>query len=111
MDRLTGQFRRFAIIREKSKLGRLVMPSINHINGFAPPGLLAVVDFTKIEHLPLVDLAVRQPPVLDYGPVPVLLAILISLFRSQKHARILPDIDNKSRGQVGTTSDFGKSAT
>jgi hypothetical protein len=25
MDRLTGQFRRFAIIREKSKLGRLVL--------------------------------------------------------------------------------------
>jgi hypothetical protein len=41
----------------------------------------------------------------------MLLAVFVSFFRSQKHARILPDIANKSRGEVGTTSSFGESAT
>jgi hypothetical protein len=68
------------------------MPPIHHINGLAPPGFLAVVDFTKIEDLPLADLAARQSLVLDDRPIPMLLAIFISLFRSQKHARILLDI-------------------
>jgi hypothetical protein len=79
-------------MRKKCQLGRLIMSAIDHINGPAPPGFLAVIDFTKIEHLPLTNLAVRQSLILDDGPVPMLLAVFISFFRSQKHARILPDI-------------------
>jgi hypothetical protein len=98
IDRRTLQFRCFTIIREKRKLGRMAMPAIQHIDGLAPSSLLAVVDFTKVEHLPLADFAVRQSPVLNDRPIPMFLTIFISLFRSQKHVRILPDIYNKSRG-------------
>jgi hypothetical protein len=74
------------------------MSTIDHINGPAPPGFWAVIDFTKVEHhLPLTDLAVQQSLALGDGPVPMLLAVFISFCRSQKHARILPDISNKPR--------------
>ena len=56
------------------------MFSIDHSNGLAPPGFLTVVDFTKIENLPLTNLAVRKSLVLDYGPVPMLFTIFIPLF-------------------------------
>lgn len=79
IDSLAGQFRCLTIIREKGQLCRLIMSAIDHINGPAPPGFLAVIDFTKIEHLPLTDLAVRQSLVFDYGPLPI---IPYSFFRN-----------------------------
>jgi hypothetical protein len=59
IDSLAGQFRCLTIIREEGQLGRLIMSAIDHINGFAPSGFLAVIYFTKIENLSLTDLAVR----------------------------------------------------
>ena len=77
---VTCQFGALTFIREKRQLCRLIMPAIDHINGLAPPGFLAAIHFTRIEHLPLTDLAFRQSLVLDNGPVPMLLAVLYCFF-------------------------------
>ncbi|MCP4340297.1 MAG: hypothetical protein GY799_15740 [Desulfobulbaceae bacterium] len=59
-------------------MGWLIMSPIDHINGLAPSGFLAVIDFTKIENLSLTDLAVWSTLILDYRPEPLLVGLLVT---------------------------------
>ena len=66
-----------------------------YLKRFLPGRFLIVVEFTKIQNAPLRCFAAGQPPALLDAEVPVLLAILFSLVRSQEHfcwqnAMVLP---------------------
>ena len=80
---------------------------LEHIDGFAQGGMLAVVYFTEIENLPLNNPVVRHTAVFNDTPVAMFFPVFESLFSLQEHAPIFLGQGEKIKGEVGTTSDFG----
>ena len=94
----TFKFRRFSIRGKKGHLPALIIFALKDINGFTPRGMLTVVYFSKVEHLSLHDLIVCRALVFDDTPIAMFFAVLESAFRSKKHAPIVRNDTEKSRG-------------
>ncbi len=101
LNRFTGQFRHFSIGRKKGHLPASVFPTLKHIDGFAPGGMLVVVYFAEIEDLPLNNTVVRHTVVFNDAPVAMFFTVFKSFFGSQKHAPIF-------RGQNGKIKGVGR---
>ena len=76
---------------------------IEDLDRLAPRRSLAVVDLSKIKHLPLNHAAIMNAPVFDNRPCPMVLAVLAANLGAQKH-----DADSRfdhgpARHLVGTT--------
>src|SRR5450631_816095 len=92
------------ILRKQRYLFGLSGAFIEDLNRPAPRRSLAVVDLSKIQHLPLNHAAIMNAPVLDNRPCPMFLAVLVTNLGAQKH-----DADSRlacahARSLVGTTS-------
>src|ERR1700683_2682252 len=91
------------ILGKQRNLFGLSSAFIEDLDPLAPRRFLAVVDLSKIQHLPLNHAAVMSAPVLHNGPCPMFLAVLATNLGAQKH-----DADSRlacarARSLVGTT--------
>jgi hypothetical protein len=57
----------------------------DHIDGFHPRGLLAVIDFPEVKNLSLDDFVVHRPVIFNNAPVAMFFSILESWFGAKKH--------------------------
>jgi len=78
-DDFAGKLRRLAIIGKQGHLPALTIIALKNINGFTPGSMLAVVNFAKIQHLPLDNALVRCTLVLNNAPVSVFFAVFDSI--------------------------------
>jgi hypothetical protein len=98
LDNFACKFRRLAVVGKQGHLPTLTLVALKNINGFAPSGMLTVVDFAEIEHLPLDNAVVRNALVLDNAPVSMFFAVFESALGPEKHGAIVPNAVRKSRG-------------
>jgi len=56
---------------------------IEHLNRLAPRRSLAIVDLSKIQHLPLNHATIMNAPVLHNRPCPMSLAVLVAILGAQ----------------------------
>ena len=57
----------------------------DHIDGFHPRGLLAVIDFPEVKNLPLDDFVAHRPVMFNNAPIAMFFSILESWFGAKKH--------------------------
>ena len=76
---------------------------IEDLNRPAPRRFLAVVDLSKIQHLPLNHATIMNAPVLHNRPCPMSLAVLVANLGAQKHDADLRLARGRARSLVGTT--------
>ena len=80
LHHITIQHRRNPIFREKCQLLGTGFPFLKNLNGFAPGGLLGLVDFSKVQYLSLDMPISMNPPVFDDAPIAVDFAIFTPSF-------------------------------
>jgi uncharacterized membrane protein len=74
-----------AVGREQSKLPVSLIACVQRLDYMTPIRVLAVIDFTEIQHWPLHYLSPRTAFALDDAPVTVLFAVLNPSCESQVH--------------------------
>jgi len=79
---------------------------IKDLDRLAPGRSLAVVDLSKIKHLPLNHAAVMNAPVFDNRPRAMFLSVLAANLGAQKHDADSRLANSSARDLVGTTSGF-----
>src|SRR6202521_1958224 len=77
---------------------------IEDLNRPAPRRFLAVVDLSKIQHLPLNYATIMNAPVLHNRPCPMSLAVLVANLGAQKHDAVSRLARRRARSLVGTTA-------
>src|SRR5271155_5134400 len=76
---------------------------IEDLNRLAPRRSLAIVDLSKIQHLPLNHATIMNAPVLHNRPCPMSLAVLVANLGAQKHDADSRAARGRARSLVGTT--------
>src|ERR1017187_8461775 len=76
---------------------------IEDLDRLAPRRSLAVVDLSKIKHLPLNHAAIMNAPVFDNRPCAMFLAVLAANLGAQKHDADSRLAHGRARSLVGTT--------
>lgn len=59
---------------------------LDHLNRLNPGGALGVIDFAKVENLPLDHFVVHRPVILNNAPIAVLFPVFETCFVSKEHA-------------------------
>jgi hypothetical protein len=77
--------RRGQIIRKQRRLLREGIVLTEKIDGLAPRGFLAAIEFPEVEHMPLEHPPVVEPAILDHTPVEVFFAIFATFGATQEH--------------------------
>jgi hypothetical protein len=72
---------------EKSDLRGLIGTLSENLDGLAPGGFLAAVEFAEVEDLELKHASAGDPAVFDHTPVEVLFAILAASLTAEEHAQ------------------------
>ena len=111
MHHFVRQFRGLPILWEKCHLTPLALRLFENFDAPVPGGFLAVVDFPKVEHLPLHDTPRGTPSVLHNALVAMLLAILHAKRAAQKHAAIVHGLIAAIKGWVFTTTTCREGST
>src|SRR5206468_4569503 len=95
------------VFRKQRHLPRALSALFQTLNRPAPALLLAVIDLSQIQHLPLDDPSFRAPMVLDNAPIPMLLAIFQPTVSAQEHAPFstLPKPVQGGRSALQAASD------
>src|ERR1700692_1762558 len=88
-DHIAVKLWRMPIFGKQRHLFRYLITLIEDLDRLAPRSLLAIVDFTQIQHMPLHRSTARHPAVFNHAPIAVFLAILLSRSGSQEHAVIV----------------------
>jgi hypothetical protein len=84
---IQGVSRKGAVLGKQAERPRWLLGFIKDFQSLPPGPLLAVIDLSQKQDLPLHDPARTNPTVLDHAPVAVLLAVLDAPFAAQKHAQ------------------------
>src|SRR5271154_2283171 len=91
------------ILGKQRNLSGLPGAFIEDLNRPAPRRFLAVVDLSKIQHLPLNHATIMNAPVLHNRPCPMRLAVLVANLGAQKHDADSRLARGRARSLVGTT--------
>ena len=102
-----------AVFGEQTDLFGELIGFINHLQAFAPGGLLGVVDLTQIEDGALGSVAGAQTAVFDDAPVAMFLAVFFASVETQKHfagGQRSTAAQRSGRGWVSTWATWKKLA-
>jgi hypothetical protein len=77
--------RNFAVFREQAQRRRPLLGFIKNFQRLPPGRLLAIVDLSQKQDLPLHHPPRAHPAILHHAEIAVGLAVLASLFAAQKH--------------------------
>jgi hypothetical protein len=87
LNDLTIQLRWSSVGREKGHLLHGAVRILDHFDRFDPGGALGIVDFAKVENLPLNHFGVQGSMILNDTPVPMFFAVFDPNFVSKEHGR------------------------
>jgi len=85
LNHFTVQLRWPSVGRKQGDLSHEAVALLDHLDRFDPGGALGVVDFAKVENLPLDHFVVHCPVILNDTPIAMLFAILPANVIAQKH--------------------------
>jgi hypothetical protein len=86
LNHFTVQLRWHSIGGEQGHLSHGPVAILDHLDCFDPGGALGVVDFAKVENLPLDHFGVHRPVILNDTPIAVLFAVFEPCFVSEEHS-------------------------
>src|ERR1700681_121946 len=75
------------VVREQAHCGVALFRFVEHLQRFAPCGLLLIVDFAQIQNRPLYGSIARQAAILHDTEVAMILAVLLPVCAAQEHRK------------------------